>query len=880
MNPFINQNEHILESYKDIFEFDNNQMENNIKKLKIGAFNVFVKLSNFHFDSGLKFLRNSSMDLNSLRISPDELSVFFNKLIRTYSVDKNNISIELRTNFVKDIRPDHLRTIFLDYNNTVKKVLSGEMTKEAVKKKYSDTPYFENIKKKMVKTSEPIRNIKDLLYLKDNNIVQVTNFFISDFVLSFLSQHEMKVKELNTTFNNVNREINTTYMDVKNVITSLVTLYDAGELDEKTTEILVYTSYLFIYNFNNIVNYLIALTIRRLSEYSYNSLAIYDLEDTINRFMPETVNLKESAGFEVEDIINSDDDQLLKSMLSGDLTFIIPTLRSIIGLNKSKLSSLIASKYDIKNLGELNLDDLSPYDLDKYIEVRKDIETLNSVLSGINEVTDFTLPADDIVTKLGLHEGLFHRMEENLIRLTDMRYYLNSHFNKTDPNSRIEISLYNDINNFEENVFKISSSLKQTDEFFNKAIETLSVQTDNESDNFTRADIVSILNQTRITFNSYVVKLVRKLMERLNSLSDTLSEMDNLTTDVKEPIVEGTECQDYSEIYYRERFEELKNEFDNNMERLNIIYTEAKINKTLGVKLILENTEKVADKNDKGNQEKTDNQENKSTTSVETKTDSTSKTNPENKEDVDKTSQEKKDSKFKEIVESLRKWFVSLMEKFRNNSKRIVTEGAISKLKSEEKRKFFENFNDVGGSVTVIPYSHVNKEDITNIVTKATNSIKAIDVNNAKNRFKSKEILFKHIFSGVPYSEQTGETVKNYLFYDMADIKGKDVYTKYTGDDYVKKIKGMYEWVMNYESLSNELNNILKPLTDAASEKEAELRNSNKEAENTNGTNNDSFKLEGQIVACVKDVTYSICTTLEKKALDYANELNKINTKK
>lgn len=830
-----------------------------------------------------KYIEQTIDNFSNVATDAEDLDTFFSSVYKSAYLKDKHISIPLQpANDVEKIRPEYLTNVALEFDAVVKKVIAGGYDELDFKKKYLTGDYFTKLKKQLVKTNIVTNDVRDLMVMDNPTIVKVDNTFIQSTVIPFIRESSQVKKDLINTAVNTKGKIMSTYSDIMNTSNAIITMQRSGKIDAKKLNILNYVKINMMTQYMNLCAYLTAMLIRKISYYSYNLMQYANLQNTLYNYFPEgKLVLHESViDGNLEDI---DDSTLLNSAIHNDLSVVLPHIQSAIGRKKMEISSYMARRfnYQMSYMGAINSEKY-PYDTYPYASANKTIaDIINNLHTLEVSLQCEDCVVDDLIANANLEEVFSEKYSSTLTNIPNMSYYKT----QTDMGANdktIMLSLYNDINKFESNMTIICGNISKCYRYLDGLINKFSTNTTQMNENVFN-EVNSLLAQLMKNYKDYVLALTKKLLERLENLTEKLDEVDVADDSRPEEFVP----YDYAFESYLCAYDELIMQERQEFESLLREYHKIRSKKERGVNIVYEDT-KEADSNSNTPSVQTNAQEqhneNNNKTSTSTQTNNTNNTTNNN-------NGEKKQSE--SIVEIFKKWWDAIIKKFRDASKKMTETN--NKWLASVKEKIL-SLDMEKTNITVAPYEGLTADKINADIGKAITKINSINANNLPaeltgKKSKAEVFIFESIPEKVGNQENFSGRIRHYYTFGKTD--GEKLIT-YSGNDAKEKVNEMVTFCESYSQTYSSIANNLDKLTQAASDKQTDIINSTGQKNtnesvmfeadqqqttqntNTSTTNDNDQKINTSsvITGIVREYSGLILTVFEKKYLDYIKVLN------
>lgn len=833
-----------------------------------------------------RYITKTIEDLSIVGNNYEELDNFYSKIYKGGSLTDKNIAIPLQPeDNVEKIRPEYLANIAIELDTVIKGIIDGSIKESDIKKKYISGNYFDKLKKQLVKTTVVVNDVRDMMEIDDPTIVKVDNTFIQARVIPFVREYPQKVSDMSNIAINVKGRINQSYDNIMNTLASIAKTSKEGNISKETCRLIDYACFNIVRQYMSLVAYVTNMLIRKVSYYSFNMMQYSNLQNTIYNYFPEGGLVLHESVID-GDITEIDDTTLLNSVINNDLNIVLPHIQNAIGKKKMEIANHISRRYNIR-LDYMSTPDTDkyPYDTYPYAAANKTIIDIISNIKSFETLLDNTdMVVDDMISQSDLEETFVTKYSNVLSSLGNINFYtLQSQF---DKDGTLLISLFNDVSRFENNIHVICTNIHKGYVYLNSLIESIKENNHNFDDN-SYNEIKAFLDQIMKNYKDYIVLLTKRLLERLDNLTDTLNDVDvaDDLADVEKFVPYNYEFEAYAEAYTdmeiveSEKYTELIKEYAINKGRVR-----------RGTSVVFE-----ADDNQSNNNQNTDNNSNEENQSnrptVKTDAENQHKENNTNNT-VTNNNGQKKES----ILDKFAAFIRNILDKFtgKTNKLTVTNDKWLASVKAK-----IQNLDTSNTTISVAPYEALDSGHLASEINTAINKINTINASNLPaelkgDRSKAELYLFPTIPAKLGNDNSFGGRLKTYYTYGKKNVK----LSTYSGDDAKTMINNMIEFCEKYKNTASAVESNIKKLSDAASKKQSELINVKSVNESVmyeakkntqqgpsvsvQGSNvdaSDNINTSNIIISITREYTGSILTVLEKKYLDYINVLGKLAPK-
>ena len=885
MNEIIDLlNQSILEHRVELMSFDIENFQSASTSMMEGS--ILPSPTIVSPEMYCKYIDKTITYLNTASADTETLDTFFTKIHDSVYIDDKNISIYVQPyENIEKIRPEYLANVPLEFEATMKKIISGDFKESDIRKKYVSGEFYEKTKKQLVKTTLSTNNVKDLMVLDSPAVVKIDETYIVNNIIPFIRGYRQSVKELVVIAMNAKGRINNSYGDIKVLLNTLETLVANGKVSPNVARTLNYFKYNAMRQYMNLCAYLTAMIIRKSKYYFYNMMSYTNLYNTFLNYFPDGENvLHESV--EGDDIDDLDDSTILTSMLNRDMNVAIPYIDSTINKKKMQMANIISRKFNYRVNYTDDVDTTKyPYDTYPYAAVNKSfMDIMNNLHIFEVNMKDPNAIVDDVLAKSNLDDSFVSRYSNILISLDNVEYYTSQKNTNINNDGSVSMAIFSDICSFKKNLSIISSNAGKVNKYIEELKDSLEFN-HHDLDDTSFSEYQDIIEKTWKNYREYALAVAKKLLSRFDELNDLVEDEDIIPSADPEEFVPF----DYDLESYREAYEELDIYQSVVFESMLNDYHKLRIRKETGA--ILEDVEEADTKG----------------TAPTVQTDA----QIQHKENQDKSTPQKADTKVtKSLVETFKKWVNDILDKFRDKSRGLTAKNNrwLQTVKAD-----LNNLDTSNTTINIAKYENATSEKILAEISSASNKINTLNPSNLPQDLKSRDGAARYIFPDIPAKIGNETTlngrIRQYMTFGNTD---KTTLTAYSGDDAKTKIANMITFCEQYEDMYNRISNELDKLKDAAAKKQQDIINTlgtHAQASRTTTANNDVteavlFEAETQnvqqngtntgndkdtkdkitsssvITTVAREYMGAILTIIEKKYLDYIKVLSKLAPKK
>lgn len=812
-------------------------------------------------DLYVSYIQRTIENLDNISVDVESLDSFFSNVYKSITLGERNITIPLRPDEdIEKIRPEYLSLLSSDFDTTIQKILKGSISDSDIRKKFVSDEYYNKLKKQLVKTTVVINDVRDMMELDSPSIVKIDNVFIQHNVIPFIRAYLPNTKDMRAIAVKTMAAITSLYRNMTASITSVQTMLDGGKVtDANTIRLLKY----YVYNMKtvtmNLCAYISTMVIRKISYLSFNISSYMELYNIIQRYFPEMEAILHESVM-TGDVRDIDNTTLLNSIINNGLSIVLPHIHKAIGLKKMEIANILSSKYDIK------MDYISGIDNDTYVYDTRVYSAVNATIKEIGQnlqlfvanSKNLDMIADDIIEKSNLSETFSLKYANILTNITNMNYYT---INSPDINNSSDtmMSLCNEICNFERNIGIIADNMSKCYKYLENIVCSYEINHNNlETQTF--EELKAFVSEMMSNYKEYIVHVTRRLLERLDSLTEILNNDIDLEED--NIVKQDTPC-DYSCEAYRSAYDEIEIHDALIFESLLTQYHSIKEKKERGVNVVYEAIETTTGGESsqpkvEGKPQEQQGDDNKDTTGV-------------------KSNDSQDGGKKKSVLEEFKNFISRLLEKFKSNSKKYTSKNNswIRSVKNDILGLDFSNT-----TITVAKFEGVTSQKISADIAAAVNKINAMSSSKLPSEMTSDRSGAEfYLFPNIPekVGDETTFVGRIKRFYTFGNTKNNDLIS-YSGSDAKTAVTTMIEFCESYDNTYTSVSSSLSKLSDSAYKKQQEIVNA-KSANDANETNDDKpskVSTSSIITSIVRDYSGAVSTILEKKYLDYIKVLNQL----
>lgn len=845
LNPYILEYRNEFSEY-NISEFKN-MVDNLNKKVngKIVAFKIAKKINP---DIYIKYLKKALSNIDNMDVDVTSLDNFFSDTYNSLPLDNVNLTMTFRSDDeIKHIKPNYLKSVYNDTMNTIAKIGSNSISKKDLYTKYLlNDVYLNKMKKRLVDTTYTMNDIRDLMIMDSPSVTNIDSTFIQHNIIPFIRSYVPNITELRSQIVHTIGQINNLSYDMNMLIDRLCGEINNNKLSQSQIHLIKY----FMFNINTIVmklsSYITAMLLIKSSCILFNAKSCLELYNTIRGYFPEMESILHENVMD-GNVTDIDNTRLLNSIINTDLSIVIPHIQKAVGIKKMEIANDVAKRYNMSIRYDSDIDTTKyPYDGRPYATINASISDIMKNLSKFYEECEKNDSSiDDIVNATHLNETFSLRYTKVLNNIENVSYYT-SQITDLDSNPDVFLSLFNDISNFERNIYIISKNMKKAYDLIDSLIKKYDHNLIGSDEIFTN-DVRSFIETLMSNYKEYIIHVTRSLLNRLDSLTSLLNDDCDDISDYS-TASSWDKMNDYTLDAYKEAYDDI---VENEKRIINELMWEHKRLTSIierGVDLIKEET----------------------TTISTDKSDSSPKVEGVPKQadnNTDKQTSQNQGTK-KSTLERFREFINNMIDKFTKKTTELTVKN--DKWLNNVKSKLM-NIDTENIKITVAKYEGLDDSRLNSDITSSINKINAINISNPPNEMiKSKESCEFYLFPSIP--EKVGDEssfagrIKRFYTYGTAD---KTELISYSGSDAKAKIDEMIKFCEEYKRSSQNLTNNIKKLSDAAIKKETEMMNASANKNNTNDNSEKSHKIENSISSATREYCGAVPTVMEKKYLDY-----------
>ena len=869
-------NSFVLEYRKEAADRNVAQYKSVVEASVFGAFNEVKKIINPKVY--INYLQKSVDSLNSITENTEEMDAFFTKVYKSAYLGDKKITMPFQPDDKIDkFRYAYLETVVRDFTKAVKKILEGSKSQNDIYTKYVSSEYVDKMKKQLVKSDYTSVDVRDLMKLDSPSVIAVNNVFIQNNVIPFVRNYRSNVADITAIALNTAAMIDKCMNEIDTIVQSINTMKasqvegadNTGKItDPKVISALEYTAINFTSSFLDMTAYLCAMIIRKISYYTFNMTSVTTLKNTILNFFPEGELILHESVMN-GDISDIDDSELLRSVFDrNDMNIIIPHIQSAVNRKKMEISNILAKKFNRKINFDEEIDSAEyPFDKNKYIAIWNVLKEISHSIDLYTEnIKDEQQIPDEIITNSGLEETFVSKYANAIADFDNVGFYISQEA-MVEP-IVIAMCLFNEISHFEEVAEKLAHNLNVIYLRINalkKEFEINSLQMDD-----TRYNELKSFTETLMTrYKDFSLQVIKKMLARLDALTDILEDAD-LDDDVAtpEPYVPYEDNLKVAE----EKFKEIEEAEEAAITELSKQHYAYMREKTDGVKVVFEEVQpgQAATAGATGG-----NQKKPSTTpKVSNNPDAVANTQQVKQDDTDATTDEKKTTKsgrslIEQVVKRIQEVIKMITDKFKQNFENDTYKKELEAAK--------EYFNDYGEQKTteMLPFTHVNRQELQGILNKAATAVQNVNVQNpgaslGKTYHNTMTKLCSSIASGVGYqTTNKGDKAAmkkaafNWLCTENAAGTSP---TTYTGKDSKNRLVGCYDFYKSYGSDIEQLKTAAQNFGQKAAEKAQELRNGENDKISPETGNSPTYS--DHLTKCTEVIIESVLEAYDQRLTD------------
>ena len=839
------------------------------------------------------YLSKTISNMSAITANADELDNFFSNTYNSLPLENKKITIPLHEeDDITKIRPEYLMSFAVDSDNTLKKIMSGEAKFADVKRKYVDNKYIDKVKKQLVQTTLTINDPRDLAILDSPALVIIDSMYIQHNMIPFIRNYTTNVNNLKNITVNAIGEINNTSRSLEASFNGVENVIKSGKAPGPMIKVLEYAMSVIYRTYMNLCAYLSTMCIRKMSYYSFNIKSCLNLYNVICASFPESFSiLHESV---IDGSLNDvDDADLFNSVICGELNVIRPHIQNAVEMKISELTNILANKYGIKinTIDELDMED-HPYDMSKYKKVNMTLcEISNALAIFEREINNPDVIVDDAINKAELNETFISKYSDVLTEFEDTSNYT------SENSATMIIKLLNEVNNYERNVSKIIKNMAVIHNYLEKYVDDFELK-NTLYDVATYNELYSVLDIIFINFKDYVLLVAKKILSRLDNLTDALEENDIETYEHGDDFDDRP--YDYVSELYKDEIMQIEHDVNLIIEAVEKEYYTARSKKLRGVDIVFE----APDNTNGGTTNTTTTGTGEDTTNtvtpgVEVKTNLNPSANtPKTDNKTTTTTNKNKDDG---IIKAFKEFINKILEKFMKKSKSYTSKfnnWMAMKNDSTKNMTVKEYLLSLDYSSTTIYLANFEKlspdnpaliTDIDGIISEI-NKINASQLPPALTNTKTRKDLEKMLFKMVPDQASNGKQVdkfttrvKSHYIYGN-ETKTHDV----TGDAMKNAMADMIKYCEQYETFSNNVKTALDRLCKAAEDKQKAIieadNGSNKVSDSQTAENGAvkenekaAFNANSVILNLCKEYEASVLSVMEIKQRNYLAYIKKFS---
>lgn len=900
MNETIN--EFVADHVKSISDFDLHQYASAISSVVTeGVVTAMYSAKIIDVNPALytEYLAKTMNNMDTITANAEELDEFFSNTYNSLPLSNKKITVPMHAEEdISKIRPEYLTTFAQEADGLLKKIIGGNTPFDVVKKIFTDGAYLTKNKKRLVKTSLVINDTRDLMVMDSPSLVVVDSMYIEHNMIPFVRTYPTSVDDLKNVsinciseMNNAARLLNISFNAARTVITS-------GKASGNVVRTLEYATVSIHRMFMELCAYISGMCIRKLSYYSFNIKSCLNLYNVIHASFPEMDRILHESVLDgrLDDI---DDADLFYSAVDSELGIIRPHIQNAVQMKVNELTNLIANRYGQKITSVSDIDiDKYPYDKSVYDKVNGTFIEISQMLQAFEKgIVSEDFVVDDVLNDSHLNETFISRYSNVLVVFEDTSKYTG------EESAEAVFTLLNEVYNYESNVEKIIRNMGVIFGFLEKYQGMIEDNT-SQYDTATYNELVSVLDVIMNNYKDYVLLVAKKIISRLDNLTDALEENDIETFESE--LDEDSAPYDYTAEMVVSKID---NTLDNArllMESMNREFQIARAKEYRGTDVVFEADDA------QNNTPSTNNSKPSATPPVDVKTDISAKANTPDKDNTNSTTPKPATGNTKEntsgIIAAFKDFIQKILDKFSKKGKSLSSKFNYWMGMSDDRtgnkplKEYITNLDYSKTTINLASYSKFGIEDtgvITDIGT-AMNNINAITASPLPPEFtnpKGRGAIEKKIFSMIPATNTWKDAdrvygndansfrsrIKGYYIYD-SDGAAKSI----TGEDVKNAVSAMINYCENYSKFTSKIQDKINALEDTAAKKQDEIiksdNGSNKTEEDKTPTpaanddnNKDKVVPNNVITNITKDYCGAILSVAEVKYINYLNYLKKFS---
>lgn len=868
---FDTLNAFVLEYRKALSDYDIEQYQFNSQVFE-EAQTAFMRMINS--TTYINYIDKMMENMDSVEFDLKELDRFYTNVYKSVSLASKNITIPVYGDSdVEKLRPEYMGQLVTEYEMIVEQVISGKIQDTTDIKKYyaNGGPFFDRVKRQVVKTSLNVTSTKDLAVREKPNLTRITNIYLQNNVIPFIRNYEKSASDLKSVANILRGQISATTQTFTVINNSIDDMVRNGKLnDPKMIRFLNYFRYNYMRGYMDVCAYTTGMLIRKTSCLTYNLASFINLYHILHEFFPEGELVLHESVID-GDLRGFDDNTLLLSMLNNGLDVVLPHIRSAIGKKKMEISNSLAEEHNFRLMYNQDIsNDEYPYDAAVYDDIMTSIDNISTsieVFKGF--IGNREMVVDDMISSALLSDPFTTRFDNVIDRVSNIDYYLNQASMGLNDGGAVSLCLYNELDSMERLLDDISGAIHTTYGTIKELADSFANNNVYEGlDNATYHELKAFTEHLLIDYKEYVLALTKRIIERADKLTDTIDDTPKTAPAVDDNADYPTDynfesvMEAYDEIEFIEqvKFEEMMKDYRirrNRHER--------------GIKTVFEDTT-TAQADGSAPTVKTDAQAQQDQQTVQ-KNDAANANKADNQQNGQQNNQNMNGTKESVgLIEKFKKWVADILQKFSDNSLRLIGK---NKKFLEGCKETIENLDTTNTSITMAPYRGLTSATLTTEIEGAITRVKSIDSKNPPASIKSKQTtqvgqyLFKNVPASINGTKGFDERVRHFYVFGTAPA---NTLTTYTGDDAKKKLQDIYAFVTGYEQMVDSVKKKFTELEEAAAAKQQEI-SANKSTQDTNAPQNNNSGEEKTSESSVlltpcRQWMAGILTSLEKEYLD------------
>ena len=740
----------IMQNYLYDYILENAQFFNEFDRSNFIS-NASMALTDFSFDLALNVkadsysgaLERSVSHINNIEIESYAISEFVSKILNSGRIESAKLTMKDITKLDKiTIRPQYLVEAINAYKVTINGIASGKVSANDVKSTYVQSDKIvETLKKRLVVSSIDI-NItpKEMVKFDLSNKVSVTTSYLEESVIPFLQDVPRKKKELIDEVSNISHIVNSTVVELKRLIEDINTGIRSNMIDDTKKKLMLNYTYNYVRAIMECVSFVTYATMRKIHQFELCVVECQDIYNALVLVFNDNMTIIES-GILDNNIVSTDIEKMSDELSDGKNDIFEDLAPQILRYHQGHLSTNISPAVE-PDSGEvkeymLNLLENHEYNTEIYHNIVKSyIEIGNGLEIIAKNSDDQFIVIDDILAKSGFMLSLSDRFRNELSAIDDLSQYSLTDIEIGSGNEKTGVYyiILSEINDYPKITKQIADACHVIHKKVNYVRDILDTRTSDplatsESLNELRFFIDTFEDQLK-AFNTQVVK---GLYNRLKLLADKADRCtDNINSSFEDDYYMSNDFFGEAVLATLEEYDNIN---DIVMEVLLKEYYAEREFKERGVRLVYE-----AD----GNSPTVKINDGSSETG--TAPSATSAKVPKNK--------------LEELNNSISEWFTKMIESFKDviNRQKAKNTKWIAENKEALSNRSYSNVE-----IQILPYEKLDPTKITQDITKLTNNVRNMNVNNLKNISTYENLRSKLINFGPKFNNEDEKTsITNY----------------------------------------------------------------------------------------------------------------------